>query len=215
MNYNKIYNQTKKYFGNQPEGLLVDFYQHLNKSFPVLDIGAGQGRNTLFLARQGFDVEAVEPSEIACQQIISQAKDKDLPVKVFNAGFKDFQPSTKFYSGILTFGIIQILSRQEISLLIKKLTQWITKGGFVFVTAFTTEDPAFERLDREAVKIAKNSYSFNNNIYTFLEPQELKKLFKRNFTPLYYCERMTPWHRHGNNKEHRHAMAEAIFIRKD
>ncbi|NOY88212.1 MAG: class I SAM-dependent methyltransferase [FCB group bacterium] len=215
MNYDKIYNETKKYFGLRPEGILVDCYRYLNPSFPVLDIGAGQGRNTLFLARQGLDVEAIEPSKIACQQIMSQVKDKNLPIKVFNTGFENFRPSVKSYSGILIFSIIQILSLPKISSLIDKLSQWTEKGGLVFVTAFTTEDPALEKLDRKAVKIGKNSYRFNNDIHTFLEPQELKKLLKKDFSPLYYCERMTPWHRHGHRKEHRHALVEAIFRRKD
>jgi tellurite methyltransferase len=48
----------------EPAGIVKE-YHHLAPKGRVLDLGAGNGRNALFLAKQGFDVIAVDVSDVA------------------------------------------------------------------------------------------------------------------------------------------------------
>ena len=67
--YDEAYRKTEDYFGPGATSVLRKHYHLIGKDRPVLDIGAGQGRNTLFLARKGFAVDALDPSQVAIDTI--------------------------------------------------------------------------------------------------------------------------------------------------
>ncbi len=58
--WNEKYRQ--KQYPGEPSEILKEFF-NLAPGKKALDIGAGNGRNSLFLARQGFSVDAVDISE--------------------------------------------------------------------------------------------------------------------------------------------------------
>jgi cyclopropane fatty-acyl-phospholipid synthase-like methyltransferase len=140
MSYDETYATTKHNFGEAPERILRDYSRRMNTAHPVLDIGAGQGRNALFLAREGFTVDAIDPSKVATETIAALAAEEHLPIRATQSGFKEFIPKTDFYAGILVFGLIQILTWDEIDLLRDKLKQWTRPGSLIFLTGFTVED---------------------------------------------------------------------------
>ncbi|MBU0971154.1 MAG: class I SAM-dependent methyltransferase [Proteobacteria bacterium] len=57
--------------GFEPSGLLESFY---GLAFPkkALDIACGNGRNSLFLAQKGFEVDAIDISQVATAQLAQQ-----------------------------------------------------------------------------------------------------------------------------------------------
>ncbi len=65
MSYDKTYTNIKNMFGEEPEKTLIKFINKIDKFKPVLDIGAGQGSNSVYLASNGFSVDAVDPSGVA------------------------------------------------------------------------------------------------------------------------------------------------------
>lgn len=64
--YDGMYRNYPNFFGPEPDRRLTEHHQLLDKSKPVLDLGAGQGRYALFLAPRGYRVDVVEPSSVAC-----------------------------------------------------------------------------------------------------------------------------------------------------
>ena len=57
--YDKLYRSTPRALG-EPTELFVDFFKHqAEESLRVLDVGCGQGRDALFIARMGHCVDLV------------------------------------------------------------------------------------------------------------------------------------------------------------
>ena len=215
MEYDEFYSNVENYFGDKPEIILEDYHHLLNKENRVLDIGIGQGRNALFLARKQFQVDGIDLSKVAIESVSETAGRENSGINAFQCGFQDFKPSVPFYSGILLFGLIQVLPWDMIDLLVQKINRWTSAGSLVFVTAFTTEDPKFPlySASQQNEVIGKNSFIDNNGIiYTFLEKGEMKVLFK-GFRPLYYWEGMGPKHQHGDGPVEQHGKVEAVFQR--
>jgi len=57
--------------GGEPSGLLKAFYG-LASQKKALDIACGNGRNSLFLAQKGFEVDAIDISQVATDHLVQQ-----------------------------------------------------------------------------------------------------------------------------------------------
>ena len=213
MTYDETYSNTKAAFGTEPETVLINHFHKLDKSKPVLDIGAGQGRNAFFLAREGFTVDAIDPSKVATETISAIAAQEGLSIHTHQCGFDKFVPHVDFYSGILIFGVIQILSWEDIGLLLEKIKHWTRKTSLVFITGFTVADSSFVRYSQTWKTIGKNSFADEQgNLRTYLEAGEVLDLFSE-YKVVYHWEGVGHEHRHGNSPIECHAMTEVVLQR--
>lgn len=210
MDYNLYYKINTDVFGKTPEKILVDYAKLISKEYPVLDIGAGQGRNTIYLSKLGYEVDAIDPSSVSINLMNENKKAEKLNLNTFNTDFKNFT-SNKNYSAVLVFGLIQILDRDEIDLLKNKISSWLNKDGLLFITSFLVPDDSHKRIRNESKAIGKNSYLRpSGEKRTFFEPGEVKKLFHE-YKAIHYWEGLGPEHRHGNSPVEKHALVEAVF----
>jgi 2-polyprenyl-3-methyl-5-hydroxy-6-metoxy-1,4-benzoquinol methylase len=76
--YNTYY-QTADLFG-EPHQELIAFFTGLATKGKVLDIGCGQGRNAIALARLGYEITGIDTSKVGIQQMIQIARTEDLNV---------------------------------------------------------------------------------------------------------------------------------------
>jgi tellurite methyltransferase len=213
MSYDETYRKTKNNFGAEPEPILRSYCHRINKSRPVLDIGAGQGRNALFVARKGFTVDAIDPSMVATETVSAIAARERLPVHSHQCGFGEFVPEVDYYSAVLVFGLIQILSWEDIDLLREKIKQWTRQGSLVFITGFTIADASYVRYSQTWKTLGKNSFADEQgDLRTYLEAGEILGLFSE-YEVVHHWEGMGPEHRHGNSPMERHAMTEVVLQR--
>ncbi|MCF8242295.1 MAG: methyltransferase domain-containing protein [Melioribacteraceae bacterium] len=210
MGFDEYYKSIENAFGSEPEKILTSFHHLIQKDYPVLDIGAGQGRNSIHLADLGYEVDAIDPSPVSVLTIDETCKKLNLRVNTFHSGFIEFKTDAK-YSAILLFGLMQILTWEQIEILKDRLTGWLLHGGLLFVTSFTTDDNGFKNIKKTSEQIGRNSFrKTNSEIRTHFEPGELQSIFNE-YEIIHYCEGLGPEHRHGDNPPERHAMVEAVF----
>ncbi len=77
--WNKVYTARKSIFAERPNALLVDAVEG-RKPDKALDVGMGQGRNSVFLALRGWDVTGFDPSDEGIR--IAQANAQKAGVKI-------------------------------------------------------------------------------------------------------------------------------------
>ena len=212
LSYDDSYSRSPAYFGTAPDSLLVDHLGLIEKAEPLLDVGAGQGRNALYLARLGYRVDALEPSADGAAQISAAAVRTGLTIGVINQRFEDFKPSGR-YGTALVFGLIPDLTRGQVTALLERAGQWLAPGGLAFLTGFTTEDPSFATWS-SLRQVGRTSFEdLRGRIRTFLEPGELQQLSQQ-FEAIVCTEGMGPEHRHGDGPLERHARFEAVLRRR-
>ena len=76
--YDRIYGKQEQVFGGGEPHPLVTKIPEIIKSGQVLEFGAGQGRNSLYLAERGLDVKAIDISETGVETIRRLANEKQL-----------------------------------------------------------------------------------------------------------------------------------------
>lgn len=74
------YYQTENLFGN-PYPELIDFYTKIEKKGKLLDLGCGQGRDAIPLAKLGFTVTGIDNSIVGIKQLNKIAVRENLPLK--------------------------------------------------------------------------------------------------------------------------------------
>ena len=93
--YDKYY-QVENLFG-KPYPELIDFFtSHVSKKGMVLDLGSGQGRNAIPLARLGFEVTGIDNSKVGINQMNQIAKSESLKLKGFVADIFTFDNYSEF-----------------------------------------------------------------------------------------------------------------------
>ena len=209
--YDDIYRQTSAVFGNRPDPILERFVGLIDRSRPVVDIGCGQGRNSLFLARRGLEVHALDPSIEAVRTVDAAAESDDLPITTIHGGFEDLGPISGGFGAILVFGLIPDLRREQVMSLTKVINELLAASGLLMITAFGTWDPAYAQHRGKWDEADENSFcSVDGAVRTYLEPGELPRLFSE-MSVVHTWEGLGPEHRHGDGPIERHGRTEAVL----
>jgi len=87
--WNKVYSTGQTIFVHQPTELLVNAIKG-RRPGAALDIGMGQGRNSIFLAQQGWEVTGFDPSEEGVRQARERAAKLGLHLRALVVGEEDF-----------------------------------------------------------------------------------------------------------------------------
>jgi SAM-dependent methyltransferase len=141
-------------FGASPDAKVIRVASMLSDGAPVLDVGAGTGRNALALAERGHPTDAVELVSAFCETMRASAARSALPLRVFEADIlsgdlrlERARYQLVFASEVLThFG-----SAEEARALFIKLADALAPGGLLLFNAFvgrTGYEP--DRLARES-----------------------------------------------------------------
>ena len=133
--YDKIYSEDKNVFSGEPLPLVKRLLEYKTGG-SVLEIGAGGGRNSLFLAKNGFRVTALDISSEAIKIIQKQSKKENLIIetKIVDIATSEF---TKNYDVVICAFMLHHLKINDALALIEKMQKHTALNGFNLITAFT------------------------------------------------------------------------------
>lgn len=131
-NYDKLYGETPEALG-APTPVFVDFFHQLEReNLRVLDIGCGQGRDALFIARQGHTVVGVDISKNGIRDLMAAAGTGDLPIEGVVADIATYKPDGMF-DIILVDRTLHMLTKQPRLSVLKKLLDHAAVDGWVLI----------------------------------------------------------------------------------
>jgi len=200
MDFDYFYSKQKSYFGESPSDGLVDMLKKYDVNIGnALDIGAGEGRNSIYLAQIGFNVTSIEPTKDGANKIIDKSNKLNLNINVLNCDYlKD--NSTEKYDFIIAGTSLDHMEKTYLDKAIEKIKESLNLGGLVYIVVFTKEDPGY-------LKKLDSASECSNFIKHYFSKNELKEYFL-GFDILYYNEYIKPDNSHG--KSHIHGKAKLI-----
>lgn len=95
------YDRDEFVYGKEPNGFLFEC-THLLKKGNVLLLGEGEGRNAVYLARQGFDVTAIDYSRVALEKARSLASEFDVAVNWIHADLMSYDLGVNHWDNIIS-----------------------------------------------------------------------------------------------------------------
>ncbi len=93
-NYDRHY-ATENYFGD-PFPELIGFFAGLSPEGKVLDLGCGQGRDAISIARLGFEVTGIDSSAVGIEQMLAVAREEKLSLKGVVGDIYGYKEKGKF-----------------------------------------------------------------------------------------------------------------------
>ncbi len=122
--------------GFEPAQFLVENVELLPKG-RVLDVAMGSGRNAIYLAKLGFDVEGVDMSSGAINIALELARKASVVIRVQIADLEgDYLIEKDAYAVIMCFNYLQ-------RSLVSQIKDGLQKGGIVVYETFIVDQAQF------------------------------------------------------------------------
>ncbi len=189
---------------------LVKKYASLVKNGWAIDIGTGNGSNALFLASEGFKVDAIDITKDAIDSIKKRSKELKIELNAKKLDVRKF-PFNKKYDLILAIQSLIFMKKSEFKTVISKIRGSLNRGGVAIISSFTTADTSYKQFAAKRKPVEKDTfYSKGSKQYwNFLEKNELKKYFtNKKFRILSYQEFIVKDDPHeGVQHPHQHGIA--------
>ena len=140
--YDLEYFRCPCFWGTAPGKYVKKIPTYVQKG-KVLDLGAGEGKNSIFLAEKGFEVIAVEVSEFAIRNfkdvLIKQSTQIQERITLCNENVLYYDSDKKF-DAVVAYGLLHCLpSIEDANRLISKIKYWTKSNGIAVIVSFNNE----------------------------------------------------------------------------
>lgn len=169
--WNKRYSDSKYIYGKEPNQFLKD---ELNKITPgkILFLGEGEGRNAVYAATLGWNVDAIDYSQIGKEKAVKLAAENGVRINYSNEDLSAFTPKQNYYDAVaLIFLHLEEEVRERVS---KIAIDAAKKEGKIILEAFEKDQI---KNSSGGPKNAELLYSLHDVVEDFID-LEFEKLSK-------------------------------------
>ncbi|MDP3334922.1 MAG: methyltransferase domain-containing protein [Methylococcaceae bacterium] len=143
---------TGQYLIEKPSPWIVENTPLINKNGLVLDLACGTGRHAIWLAKQGYQVDALDRDAQAVSSMVGM---DNINVVVIDLEAGDWPQSEQRYNGI-------IVSRYLYRALLNTLATLLNPGGVLIYETFM---------------VGNECYGKPSNAHFLLQPNELLEIY--------------------------------------
>lgn len=128
--WDKKFSSQQYIFGKSPAKFLADNFEYIPKGAKVLDMGMGEGRNAVFLAKKGYKVTGVDISSVAVRKAKLLAKEYGVRINGIVASMHEYNAKPNSYDAIICYYYVD-------RKLLEKIKKWLKPGGVLIYEAHT------------------------------------------------------------------------------
>jgi len=135
--YEDDYRKPEYYWGVQPSTMCLKVLELLPpvRSIKILDIGCGEGKDAVFLARCGYDVSAFDISDAGLEKTKRLADQARVHVKTFKANLLDYRLEEK-YDVLFSSGVLHYMKPELRDEIMANYKSHVKEGGIVAFHVF-------------------------------------------------------------------------------
>ena len=131
LRWDSMYSESGYFMGRKPVPLLVRNLGLLPKG-RALDLAAGEGRHAVFLAQQGFQVDAVDISPVGLRKAEAFAKERGVEINTIVANLEEWDLGVERYEVVANFYYLQ----RDLT---EKIKRALKPGGIVIYETYTVK----------------------------------------------------------------------------
>lgn len=127
--WNSRYGDVERLWPRRPNALLSDFARGLEPG-RALDLGAGEGRNAIFLAKSGWRVTALDVSDVALARAGARAAEEGVELECVVADWREYGPALPFDLVVMAFMHPKPEERES---MVTRARGMLAPGGHLFM----------------------------------------------------------------------------------
>jgi tellurite methyltransferase len=136
--WDRLYHKNRGYvFGTKPAVTLERFWKQVPLG-KVLDLGMGEGRHAVFMAKRGYEVIGIDISEVAVQKARRLAKASKVHIKTVVADLRRYRFETETSQGALLFYYFD-------PVVFKNAARALAPGGVVLIEGYGLGHTKYEK----------------------------------------------------------------------
>ncbi|MGB7317915.1 MAG: class I SAM-dependent methyltransferase [Planktotalea sp.] len=141
--YNALYETTQDALGAPYAPLMESIFANVPNHSSILDIGCGQGRDALALARKGYRVTGIDAAPAGISALRDAAKREKLSIIAEVGDITTWQPDGSF-DVLLCDRTLHMLPKAIHNNVLKNLMAHVAPNGFVFLLDETSNMTALK-----------------------------------------------------------------------
>ncbi len=145
--------------GINPSSFLTPLTQYLQPGDRILDVGCGSGRDLLWLAERGFEVQGLERSPGLSRLARNHAACPVMEVDLF-----EFDFSTLNVNAVVLIGALVHVTRPELPQILQSISTCLVPGGYLLISM------------KEGTGVGQLP---DGRVFTYWQQTELESLFRR------------------------------------
>jgi len=187
--WDKIYESDSAFFGGEPSNFASLCLRELktNNVKKLLELGAGHGRDSVFFASNGIQVEALDYSSAGIEIIIKRAKkEKGLQVNSQTFDVRNALPfPNNYFDAVYSHMFLNMkFSQDELSFIISEIKRVLKPRGIHFFSVRNNHDGSY----RKGIEIEKGIYDINGFEIRFFAETDIQNMIGTHFQLLWIKE---------------------------
>ena len=179
--WDKVYSSDSAFFGEKPSDFAQmcfrDFNKHRVKT--LLELGCGQGRDTIFFASKGLDVYAIDSSKIAIENINQKIRGKNISLNLKHFEARQTLPFSNSYFDTIYSHMFYNMSftDEELGFLFTESSRVLKNSGLLYFSVRSDNDFLYNK----GKKIDSNIYEINGFQIRFFTKEQIKSFLSNYF----------------------------------
>jgi ubiquinone/menaquinone biosynthesis C-methylase UbiE len=172
--WDKVYSSDESFFGENPSHFALMSCSDFNKQRvkKLLELGCGQGRDTIFFASNDLDVHALDSSSIAIENLYKKLRENNISIdlKYFDARH-GIPFSNNFFDAIYAHMFFNMrLTDQELKFLFIESGRVLKNNGLLYFSVRSDKDAQYNKGNR----IDDNIYEINGFQIGFFTKSQIR-----------------------------------------
>ncbi|MBU0924102.1 methyltransferase domain-containing protein [bacterium] len=134
--WNGKFSKADYFYGTKANEFLSSNLQLLNNHKKLLCLGEGEGRNAIFFARNGFEVSAIDASDVGLEKLDLKSKEENLEIKTFCMDLNHWDDSLKY--DVIVASYLHMYKNERESLF-EKIENSLESNGYFIGEFFSTK----------------------------------------------------------------------------
>ena len=134
--WNKKFSKEEYLYGKNPNEFLASKIGLLKSHKNLLCLGEGEGRNAIFFAKKGFEVSAIDASNIGLKKLDLESKEENLEIKTFCMDLNHWDDSLKY--DVIVASYLHMYKNERESLF-EKIENSLESDGYFIGEFFSTK----------------------------------------------------------------------------
>ncbi|MGH2567663.1 MAG: class I SAM-dependent methyltransferase [Bacteroidota bacterium] len=188
----------------KPDPLAKKAMRYLPRGGQLLDVGCGEGADSVFFARNGFTVTAIDRNKDYIQRLGQSCKDEKLSsISIHHRDVTTYRYPRNRYDVVISLLVICCMKRSEFEKMLTPLKQSVKPAGIIVMSSRNYLDPEMKSYLQTEKMIEPNTFRGKEDccqFFYFIEKNRLHELFQ-DFQILYYREGFAPC-KYGEHEKH-------------